>query len=91
MWMKPGLEAVDNSGHGSTLLTLCSMAPKKGPVPKKPDERPVNARGVMYQAEKLTGVRAQRGNVAGGKPRWTYEVKCGIRARRRHSNPPTVS
>ena len=40
-----------------------------------PDARPVNARGQEFQAEKLTGNRAQRGNLPGGAPRWVYEVK----------------
>ena len=39
------------------------------------DNRPVNQRGQEHQAEKLTGNRAQKGNLAGGAPRWTYEVK----------------
>ena len=39
------------------------------------DDRPVGARGAEYQAEKLTGARAQRGNLPGGAPRWVYEVK----------------
>uniref|UniRef100_A0A7S0Q489 Chromo domain-containing protein n=1 Tax=Coccolithus braarudii TaxID=221442 RepID=A0A7S0Q489_9EUKA len=43
--------------------------------PKPVDKRPVNERGVLFQAEKLTGNRAQRGNLPGGTPRWTYEVK----------------
>ena len=45
------------------------------PKPKAPDNRPVNQRGQEWQAEKLTGARAQKGNLLGGGPRWTYEVK----------------
>eukprot|EP00966_Prymnesium_polylepis_P095928 2222449-Prymnesium_polylepis.1 len=58
-------------------LTNRVMAKKKGAPPAKPaaDSRPVNQRGVLWQAEKLTGNRAQRGNLPGGTPRWTYEVK----------------
>ena len=40
-----------------------------------PDNRPINARGQEYKAEKLTGNRAQRGNLKGGAPCWVYEVK----------------
>ena len=50
----------------------------KRPAPPKPrasDTRPVNQRGQEWQAEKLTGARAQKGNLPGGRPRWTYEVK----------------
>ena len=44
---------------------------------KQPAETraPSTGRGKEYQAEKLTGNRAQAGNLHGGKPRWTYEVK----------------
>ena len=28
-----------------------------------------------WEAEKLTGIRAQSGTLANGTPRWTYEVK----------------
>ena len=45
------------------------------PKPRAPDTRPVNQRGQEWQAEKLTGARAQKGNLPGGRPRWTYEVK----------------
>ena len=46
------------------------------PAPKPPPEtRPVNERGMTWQAQKLTGKRAQRGNLPGGAPRWTYEVQ----------------
>ena len=53
------------------------MAPKrKQPAqPKAADTRPVNQRGEEWQAEKLTGARAQKGNKPGGAPRWAYEVK----------------
>lgn len=57
------------------------MPPKraKPPAPKAPDTRPVHQRGQEHQAEKLTGNRAQKGNLPGGAPRWTYEVKwCGV-------------
>eukprot|EP00966_Prymnesium_polylepis_P196636 4556551-Prymnesium_polylepis.1 len=53
-----------------------AMVRARKPPPKAaPDARPVNQRGVLWQAEKLTGNRAQRGNLPGGAPRWTYEVK----------------
>ena len=42
--------------------------------PKQPDARHVNQRGQEWQAVKLTGKRAQRGNLRGGAPCWTYEV-----------------
>ena len=45
------------------------------PKPKAPDTRPVNQRGQEWQAEKLTGARAQNSKLPGGRPRWTYEVK----------------
>ena len=46
------------------------------PAPKPPPEtRPVNERGMTWQAQKLTGKRAQRGNLPGGAPRWAYEVQ----------------
>ena len=53
------------------------MAPSKAAQQPRPapESRPVNQRGVLWQAEKLTGNRAQRGNLPGGAPRWTYEVK----------------
>ena len=41
---------------------------------KAPDARPVTQRGKEWQAVKLTGSRAQRGNLRGGAPCWTYEV-----------------
>ena len=47
---------------------------KQKAAPQAKDARPVNARGQEYQAEKLTGNRAQRGNLPGGAPCWTYEV-----------------
>ena len=53
------------------------MAPKKmPPAPKPLDTRPVNQRGQEWQAEKLMGNRAQKaekGNLPGGAPRWTYD------------------
>ena len=39
-----------------------------------PDKRLVNAHGQEFQASKLTGNRAQRGNLPGGAPCWVYEV-----------------
>ena len=48
----------------------------KRTAPRPPAEsRPVDKRGQEYEAEKLTGKRAQRGLLPGGAPRWTYEVK----------------
>ena len=41
---------------------------------KQPETRPVTQRGQEWQAVKLTGKRAQRGNLRGGAPCWTYEV-----------------
>ena len=38
------------------------------------DQRPVNARGQEYEAERLTGNRAQKGKLPGGEPCLTYEV-----------------
>ena len=35
---------------------------KKPPPPPPPPPKPVHERGAEYQAEKLTGARAQRGN-----------------------------
>jgi hypothetical protein len=37
--------------------------------PPANDARAVNERGIEYEAEKLTGSRAQRGNLPGGEPR----------------------
>jgi hypothetical protein len=48
---------------------------KQSTPPPPPDTRNVNARGAEWQAEKLTGNRAQRGNLPGGQPKWTYEVQ----------------
>ena len=31
----------------------------------------MNERGALWQAEKLTGNRAQKGSLPGGEPRWT--------------------
>ena len=39
------------------------------------DNRPINARGETWQAVKLTGARAQKGKLASGAPRYTYEVE----------------
>lgn len=51
------------------------MGKRKAPAKKpQPDARPVNQRGLTWQAKSLTGNRAQRGNLPGGAPRWTYEV-----------------
>ena len=51
------------------------MPPRRTPpAPPVRDARPVNARGIEYQAERLTGNRAQRGNLPGGEPCWVYEV-----------------
>ena len=50
-------------------------AARKAPAPAPAkDTRPVNARGQEHEAEKLTGNRAQKGNLPGGEPCWTYEV-----------------
>ena len=52
------------------------MGKRKQPAPKAaPDARPVNQRGLCFEAEKLTGNRAQSGNLPGGAPRYTYEIK----------------
>jgi len=52
---------------------------KKGkgaaPPTAPPETRTIFNRGEQYQAEMLTGNRAQKGNLPGGAPRWTYEVK----------------
>lgn len=50
------------------------MAPKARQQPA-PVARPVDQRGKEWQAEKLTGARAQRGTLPNGQPRWTYEVQ----------------
>jgi hypothetical protein len=42
----------------------------KGAAPP-PDTRTIFNRGEQYQAEMLTGNRAQKGNLPGGAPRWT--------------------
>ena len=39
------------------------------------DARPINRRGQEWEAETLTGNRAQRGNLPNGHPRWVYEVQ----------------
>ena len=38
------------------------------------DTRPINQRGQTWQAVKLTGNRAQRGNLPDGAPRFVYKV-----------------
>jgi len=38
------------------------------------DTRPIHQRGQTWQAVKLTGIRAQRGNLPGGAPHFVYEV-----------------
>ena len=45
------------------------------PAPKAPAPKPVDQRGKEWQAERLTGARAQRGIDAAGRPRYVYEVK----------------
>lgn len=53
-----------------------TMPSRKQPAASAPTEtRAVGARGQEWKAEKLTGNRAQKGNLPGGAPRWTYEVK----------------
>jgi len=51
--------------------------PKRKPAhaPAPVETRAVGARGQEYTAEKLTGNRAQKGNLPGGAPCWIYEVK----------------
>ena len=46
-----------------STATSGSSMPRESKQPAKPppDTRPVNQRGVLYQAEKLTGARAQNG------------------------------
>ena len=52
------------------------MAPKKTKkAPPSAAAKPVHERGAEYQAEKLTGARAQRGMLPTGAPRYVYEVK----------------
>ena len=55
------------------------MAPKKktpkATAPPPQETRPIDKRGEEWQAEKLTGARAQRGTLPNGQPRYTYEVK----------------
>ena len=43
--------------------------------PPKPAAAPVAQRQQTWEAEKLTGNRAQRGSHPGGAPRYVYEVK----------------
>ena len=50
------------------------MAPK-AKAPAAPKAKPVHQRGQQWQAEKLTGRRAQRGIDGAGRPRYVYEVK----------------
>ena len=45
------------------------------PTVTPPETRTIFNRGEQYQAEMLTSNRAQKGNLPGGAPRWTYEVK----------------
>ena len=45
------------------------------PTVTPPETRTIFNRGEQYQAEMLTGNRAQKGNLPGGAPRWAYEVK----------------
>ena len=47
---------------------------KKAAAAPAVETRPVAQRGTEYEAQKLTGARAQRGNLPGGAPRFTYEV-----------------
>ena len=49
--------------------------PKKKAQAPPPETRAVNARGAEWEAEKLTGNRAQRGLLPGGAPCFVYEVK----------------
>lgn len=46
----------------------------KRAVPEPPTAeipKPVHQRGVLWQAEKLTGARAQKGSLPSGAPKWT--------------------
>lgn len=48
---------------------------KKAATPATPpDARPINARGAEWEAEKLTGNRAQRGSLPGGAPIWVMTL-----------------
>ena len=52
------------------------MPKRKQPAPPKaPDTRPVNQRGQEWQAEKLTGARAQKGNLLGGGPNLSFMAR----------------
>jgi hypothetical protein len=50
--------------------------PRRKPAPAPVEKRStVNTRGEEWQAEKLTGKRAQAGKMASGLPRFSYEVR----------------
>ena len=52
------------------------MPKSKRSAPRQPQQpaKPVHERGREWQAEKLTGKRAQRGSLSDGQPRYVYEV-----------------
>ena len=45
--------------------------PTSAPAAPPPSKKPVGQRGALWQAEKLTGNRAQKGLLPSGEPRWT--------------------
>ncbi len=51
-------------GKGTTAKTA------KAPTPQ---QKPVHERGKEWQAEMLTGARAQKGIDGAGRPRYVYE------------------
>ena len=58
----------------SLLFGMPPAARKAPALAPANDQRPVNARGQEYEAERLTGNRAQKGKLPGGEPCLTYEV-----------------
>ena len=66
-----------------------NASPEKKPSPAAA-AKPVHERGAEYQAEKLTGARAQRGMLPTGQPRFVYEVKwAGINKKTNQPWPST--
>ena len=59
----------------SSTQLMVTHKSRQARAPAFIETRGVGARGQEWQAEKLTGNRAQKSILANGKPRWTYEVK----------------
>ena len=66
----------------TVVMPRKSASAKALAKPPPPKPKPVHERGLMWQAEKLTGNRAQKGSLPGGAPKWT----CVLPAHENHTH-----